>query len=185
MAKVKFKRVLTNSDVDNLDFDDGSFIVTAEGKTYIDYGDSRIAIGGTPDTEMSDISTNTVENNVIKEYVDDNFQSSGKILWTNPNPTVDFPQQDITLSSSDYDILDFYFKSSKGNNYMLHNRTLKGYSAILFSVSVAQSPYVQRRYADYVNDTTYNIKGMEGAWGGDEGNLLPMYVIGYKTGLFD
>ena len=71
MAKVEFTRVETNDDIENIDIKDGRFIVTGEGKAFVDYGENRIGIGGTPDTQMSDSSTNSVENRVIKEYVDD------------------------------------------------------------------------------------------------------------------
>lgn len=70
MAKVDFRRVATNNDLENLDIKDGQFIVTGEGRTYVDYGNERIPTNGTPDTQMSDTSTNSVENKVIKEYVD-------------------------------------------------------------------------------------------------------------------
>lgn len=119
-----------------------------------------------------------------KLQVDGKIIDGGTVLWKNPDSTIDFPQQDITLNSSDYDVLEIYYRSAKGNNYMLHKKTLKGYSTILLSGTIATSPYVQRRYFDYVNDTTYNVKGMEGAWGGDQGNLIPVYIIGYKTNLF-
>ena len=96
MAKVNFKRVQSVDDLSNLDIIDGNFIVTGDGKTYIDYGNERKGIGGTPDLEMSDTSTNSVQNKVIKEYIDninDNVLSSieevenktlkiGKQLWT-------------------------------------------------------------------------------------------------------
>lgn len=70
MAKVDFKRVSTNAEVENIDIKDGQFIVTGEGKSFVDFGSQRKPIAGTPDTEMSDTSTNSVENKVIKEYVD-------------------------------------------------------------------------------------------------------------------
>lgn len=70
MAKVLFKRIEDSANINNIEIEDGSFIVTGDGKTYVDYGEDRIPTSGTPDTEMSDRSTNTVENNVIKEYVD-------------------------------------------------------------------------------------------------------------------
>lgn len=70
MAKVNFKRIENSSSIGYYDVEDGTFWVTGDGKTYVDYGNRRISIAGTPDTQMSDISRNTVENNVIKEYVD-------------------------------------------------------------------------------------------------------------------
>lgn len=70
MAKINFKRCETISDLSNIDIVDGNFIVTGDGKTYIDYGNERKGIGGTPDLDMDDTSANTVQNSVIKRYVD-------------------------------------------------------------------------------------------------------------------
>lgn len=71
MAKVNFKRVQSVDDLSNLDITDGNLIVTGDGNLFIDYNNQRIAVGGTPDIEMSDTSTNPVQNKVIKEYIDD------------------------------------------------------------------------------------------------------------------
>lgn len=70
MAKVNFIRRKTNEEVDDIPIADGNFIVTGEGKAFVDYDNERHGLGGTPDTEMNDNSTNTVENKVIKKYVD-------------------------------------------------------------------------------------------------------------------
>ena len=72
MGKVLFKRIEDSANINNIEIEDGSFIVTGDGKIYVDYGEDRIPTSGTPDTEMSDRSRNTVENKVIKEYVDNN-----------------------------------------------------------------------------------------------------------------
>ena len=89
MAKVKFKRFLSDGDLDDVAVEDGSFIVTKSGTSYVDYADGRVAIGGTADTEMSDESVNSVQNKVVKEYVDNevdavqtNLNKIGKTLWT-------------------------------------------------------------------------------------------------------
>ena len=87
MAKVNFKRIENSENIDTIDVVDGNFIITGDGKSYIDYGTDRIPTSGTPDTEMSDTSRNTVENKVIKEYVDNissdtssNYLKFGNIL---------------------------------------------------------------------------------------------------------
>ena len=82
MAKVDFRRVTTNAEVENIDIKDGQFIVTGEGKTFVDYGNERIPICGTPDTQMSDTSTNSVENKIIKEYVDSQIENLQTINTT-------------------------------------------------------------------------------------------------------
>lgn len=71
MAEVVFKRVENSSSLNNIPIVDGSFYVTKDGKTFIDYGNERVAVGGTPDAQMSDVSTNSVQNKTVKEYVDD------------------------------------------------------------------------------------------------------------------
>lgn len=76
MAKVSWKRINYSGNIDDLPINDGSVIITKDGKMYIDFGTERIAVGGTPDNEMSDISTNSVENKVVKEYVDNLINDS-------------------------------------------------------------------------------------------------------------
>ena len=78
MAKVNFKRVQSVNDLSNLDIVDGNLIITGDGNLFIDYNNQRIAVGGTPDIEMSDTSINPVQNKVVKEYVD-NFIPKGVI----------------------------------------------------------------------------------------------------------
>ena len=75
MAKVEFTRVETDEEVEDISIKDGQLIYSKSGKTYMDYGDERIPTGSggssvDVDTEMSDSSTNAVQNKVIKEYVD-------------------------------------------------------------------------------------------------------------------
>ena len=71
MATVNFKRISNSTNIDSVPIQDGNFIVTGDGKSYIDYGTDRVPTNGTLDNAMSDSSTNAVENNVIKEYVDE------------------------------------------------------------------------------------------------------------------
>lgn len=70
MSKITFNRIESSTSINDYPIEDGSFWVTGDGKSYIDYGENRIPIAGTPDAQMSDTSRNTVENKVIKEYVD-------------------------------------------------------------------------------------------------------------------
>ncbi|MBO5138667.1 MAG: hypothetical protein J6B89_03395 [Bacilli bacterium] len=74
MAKVNFKRIASSNEIDNIPITDGNFIVTGDGKAYIDYIDERKGLGGTPDFEMDENSTNPVENKVIKAYIDDQIK---------------------------------------------------------------------------------------------------------------
>lgn len=87
-TKVEFKRVQTDAEVENIDIKDGQLIYTGTGKTYMDYGNQRIPTGSggssvDVDTEMSDTSTNAVQNKVIKEYVD----SKEEVIVSDTQPT--------------------------------------------------------------------------------------------------
>jgi hypothetical protein len=70
MANVVFNRIEDSTLLDNIPVIDGSFYVTGDGKTFIDYDEERLPVGGTPDTAMSDRSGNAVENRVVKGYID-------------------------------------------------------------------------------------------------------------------
>ena len=45
MTKVNFKRTLTDDEVNNIELEDGNFIVTAEGTAYVDYNTGRKKLG--------------------------------------------------------------------------------------------------------------------------------------------
>ena len=113
-----------------------------------------------------------------------------KLLWTNPNPTSDFADQDITLSSSDYDVLEFYYRSDTFGNRGQSVRVLKGYGIEfdMFSTSVATRTW--RRRGIYVSDTKYHFESCiqleQGASTATHNEYcVPLYVVGYKTGLFN
>ena len=44
MAKIFFKRVQDSSSIDDVPIDDGSFIITKDGKLYIDYDEDRVEV---------------------------------------------------------------------------------------------------------------------------------------------
>lgn len=201
MAKVNFKRIEDSSLIDNYDIEDGSFWVTGDGKTYVDYGTERIAIAGTPDTQMSDISRNTVENKVVKEYIDTqindlNTNLSPILLWSNPNPNNVFSLQQITLNSDDYDMIEVIGISWNATGYRkrVSVKAPKGESLLLTTqfVTAGNSFYIASRVLDHVNDTLYTVDNCRAVDNGNISSLLtnnevliPYLIIGYKTGLFD
>jgi hypothetical protein len=103
--------------------------------------------------------------------------NQGKILWTNPSPTSDFASQTIILSSDDYDMLEIFYHTF--NNQVGSSRIFKGKGTrIITSIS---NGTVYMRIIDYVDDTHFFASNI---YGGSNGNLKPLYIIGYKTGLF-
>ena len=121
---------------------------------------------------------------------------SAKLLWTNPNPNNEFNPQDITLNSDDYDILEIYYYDWTGDNVsykdLLVQRAIKGYNFLLHSqITYNNSAYAGNRRVEYVNDTTLHFQNTHRIIDNSSFNTgvfakwnVPLYVIGYKTGLF-
>ena len=112
---------------------------------------------------------------------------TGSILWSNSNPTANFSGQQITLSSSDYDVLEIYWRSNESADGFFGDtiKFLKGYgSQMEFGSPFSTSKWIRRIV--YVNDTTLNFWDCLGVHDGQYHNDydVPLYVIGYKIGLF-
>jgi hypothetical protein len=192
MSWAKFKRIDDSNNIDDIDFEDGAFIVTKDGKSYTDFDDERVPIAGTPDNEMSDTSRNTVENKVIKEYVDtelNSYEPKGKIIWTNPNPTNNFDAQTITLDESldNYDEYEILVLQSTTNSRLISTgRIPVGHGTI---ISYNTSSYLYRPTGTIVSGDTISFEDGKGVVGTtvtvQNESIVPMYVIGYNTGLFE
>lgn len=123
-----------------------------------------------------------------------------KLLWTNPNPTSNFPSSGdsgtINLKSDDYDFIiwvcsdDNKFDSPagcfiyfKGLRYINFNNAVGSAGTQIYNIF---------RYVQRVNDTTFNISrcfkyrqsGGSTSLNYEDKTLLPIYAIGFKTGLF-
>ena len=121
----------------------------------------------------------------------------GTILWTNSNPDNAFDEQDIVLSSSDYDYLEIIVKMWNQNNFkkFLSVRIPKNQSAILNTFFVSNFStgecFLGQRILDYSDSTTYIARKCYGLNIGttsasvNNSVLIPQYIIGYKTGLFE
>lgn len=113
----------------------------------------------------------------------------GTVLWTNPNPTSDFSSQTITLSSDDYDVLEFFYGYDTSGGRVVSERTIKG-NGVQFDVySTVVPTRAWRRRAEFVSNTSYSIGNctrMEynQTSYNENGFCVPLYVIGYKIGLF-
>lgn len=124
-----------------------------------------------------------------KEY--DNADLKGKILWVNPNPTEAMAYQygGINLSSSDYDVLEFYFYNSTDNKAMTVQKTMAGYGVCGMYIN-GYGGLVYSRAISYVSKTSYTINecyrygyGATTPPAGSNTFLIPAYVIGYKNSI--
>lgn len=130
--------------------------------------------------------------NHIETGVKDNETSinniTGSILWSNSNPTADFSGQTITLSSSDYDILEFIWKTDSVGNLAFSEKVMKGKGTQFdfFSTAIVGRRWCRRIL--YVSDTSYSFNDcykLDSSSTMENDNCVPLYIIGYKTNLFN
>lgn len=137
------------------------------------------------ETNTNDIETNTTN---IQTNTENITNITGTILWTNQNPTNDFSQQTITLSSSDYDCYEIIYRQNTTTSRILNTgKIIKGYGTLLMQ-SIGQNQF---RTINYVSDTSLEIYDNQelttyGTTTTNDNRInIPLYVIGYKTGLFE
>ncbi len=147
------------------------------------------------DDNVGDLSNlNTTDKSTLVDAINEvntkNANITGTILWTNPSPSGAFASQDITLSSSDYDFLEVIFNNQ---GYQKSVKVPKGSSILLdgdYYVNTSEIYYTFRRMY-YTNDTKYGtsdgfltrIQGTNNTFS-NNAHCVPLYIIGYKTGLF-
>lgn len=106
-----------------------------------------------------------------------------KLLWTNPNPTSDITTLNITLNSSNYDMILWLCKEATALNTLISGYSIKGYGVKFNNINGNGTN--RRRQIDYNSDTSYTIQSAYAQDGSNpNGALLPIYAIGFKTGLF-
>lgn len=104
-----------------------------------------------------------------------------KLLWTNSN-LQPISTTTINLSSSDYDMLLVIFLQSYDANMTYSAITSKGNDFRLIGATTTGTAI---RLLNYVSDTQYSLQEIHGSSTNlTNGNLIPLYIIGFKTGLF-
>lgn len=110
----------------------------------------------------------------------------GQILWTNPNSTSDFSAQAITLSSNDYDMYEIiYYSSITQAVQMTTGKIKKGENLYLTQTYYDAQVRVRQREVIYNSDLSLNVQEAKNNGSTQNTDLIPIYVIGYKTGLFN
>lgn len=135
---------------------------------------------------------NTTEKaNLVGAINEINTNLSGRILWTNPDITSGFEPQTITLNSSDYDMYEIIFLNSKGETFGFNTSKIpKGFNARLTDQWAGGAGVGARsRTAVFQSETQLSFSNGTVAYGSspsatNNDACIPMYVIGYKIGLF-
>lgn len=155
--------------------------ITYGDKSYLNQNADIPATNKVQDTDMNEIKS--VVNNNATELTN----LAGQILWTNPSPTSSFSPQTITLSSSDYDMYEVIFYGSiTGADTLTSGRIPKGGNFFLQQIyNTGTGDVVRNRKIQYVSDTSMTVA--DGTQGNSQNNNanIPVYIIGYKTGLFN
>lgn len=214
MPKVNFKRKSTLEIEDLDIEDGSLIYDYETGNTFMDYQNKRIQTGGKPNqdiyigpeeeapseakiiidsnkmqTKASEVVNSLEGNETDKapsvQTINNEFSLiKGQILWTNPNPTNEMSAgAKISLSSADYDMLEVIFvdnvaSAEKGT---LSVRMIKGYNWRLSNIVNNVMTY---RLITRNSDTEFTVGNGFAGTEIQERRCVPLYVMGYKTGLF-
>ena len=130
-------------------------------------------------------TNNSTEDSYSCNYANQHF--GGILLWTNPNPTSSMAANtEINLSSSDYNILEIYYKAEE--NKVQSTRIIKGYDTRLSSCYYSSNIFGLYRNLTRVSDTKYQAGNCYYGGNGvttDNSLCIPLYIVGYKTNLFN
>lgn len=126
-------------------------------------------------------------------YKDVSNDKTGKILWTNPDSTQNISANyEINLSSADYDLIEVIYQYSTSGTQQTSSRAVKGKPISLQVFSIGSNMTILARRMNYINDTTYKLTAcsLHQVTGNtvstdNTSGCIPLYVIGYKTGLFN
>ena len=118
----------------------------------------------------------------------------GRILWSNSSPNSNMEDgTTINLNSDKYDVLEIYYKYTTSANMMWCKKIIKGYNTYL-DIAVpyyTNANYVANEFRNFtrVSDTQYTVSKCYVVHTDNtqlyrEDMIIPLYIVGYKTGLF-
>lgn len=147
------------------------------------------AIGGEGHpTNASDITFDNSNTDLVSENVEGaikevNAKTSGLTrmtkLWENPTPRASFAEQDVTLSSADYDFLIVYTYMSSSISYAIPTNMVKKGDDLWLNYYFTTSDWGVR-IGLYVNDTKYHFNAGFKAVTGDNSECIPVAIYGIK-----
>ena len=94
-------------------------------------------------------------------------------IWDNPNPTVNFPEQTITVDVVGFDLIAIIAKNSTESDAMVTNITLNGHTGLIIS---ALNEIYSRAFNTTTKKFTAGYKGNTT----DNSILIPYQIYGIK-----
>jgi len=105
-----------------------------------------------------------------------------KKLWENPSPSSNFSQQQITLSSSDYDFLLWVYRTVKNADVTKSEVSTKGYGVLLDATVSNSSSNLRTRSIGYMNDLNFWVdQNYTSTTTVDNGCNIPIAIYGIKS----
>lgn len=130
----------------------------------------------------------------IEQTIDNKLSPiRGTILWANPNSAENISANyEMNLSSDNYDLIEVIYQYSTSGVQQTSSKAVKGTPISLQAYSIGSNMTILVRRMDYVNDTKYKLSAcsLHQVTGNNvntenTSGIIPLYVIGYKTGLFN
>ena len=153
--------------------------------TTIEY-DEKVDLNTTSVANINKVSANDL--NEIKAVVNNNSvilqNTLGNKLWENQNPSASFSAQTITLSESlaNYSCYEIVFKQNKNSTnerYFSTGKIPVGHGTILNSFGTNYRPT-----GTTVSGNTISFENAISGSTTNNENVIPVYVIGYKSGVY-
>jgi hypothetical protein len=106
------------------------------------------------------------------------------LLWSNPNPTETMGKTDIELASDDFDMYEVFYKIKNNSSTLQSVKSIKGYNCLLTSTNGYENKAISREMF-WGTDKIVTEVAYAGSTTEANNYLIPVYIIGYKTGLFE
>lgn len=188
MAEVKFKRKST-SEIQDLPVDDGSFIVDYEsGSAYIDYQTDRVQIsgGGASGGDAIPVGLEAEYTGSTAPEGWEEVDEKAEILWTNSSPSSNFAGQTINnLNLSNYDSYRIIWATSTSGIIKQSTGLIPtGERTEFFTCFYNNGVSVRYRQISAITSSSISFADATENGNTNNGACIPIYIIGYKTGLF-
>jgi hypothetical protein len=153
---------------------------------------NKSAINVNPDVADTN-KVNATDMNEIKSVVNNNATILsglvGQILWTNPSPTSNFDSQTVNLNESldNYDTYEVLFNQGTNNQRIMTSGKIPvGHGTILDYITGYPKFRPTSETVSGTSITFEDCKSLKALGGGvvENSSIIPLYIIGYKTGLF-
>lgn len=122
--------------------------------------------------------------------INDKLIKQSKVLWTNPNPNIDFPQQAVDIDLTGYDEIEIIFKVNKYDESIKNVKVPNGKMICMnANYQYGNRGYIGGRVfitqTKTFNDAVSIVKADAFSRSASNDMCIPLHIIGHKTNLFN